>query len=80
MLEAKGHLAHRQDGPRYVYRPTVPRPEARTSALRRLVRTFFDGSASQAVATLLDLEAGSLSAEELDKLAAKVAEAKKKGG
>ena len=79
VLETKGLLVHRQDGPRYVYRPTVPHREARVSALHRLVRTFFDGSASEAVATLLDLEAESLSTEELERLGAKIADARQKG-
>mgnify|MGYP003702724973 CR=1 FL=1 len=42
ILEAKGHLKHRQEGPRYVYVPTVTRASARKSALRHLVQTFFD--------------------------------------
>ena len=50
VLEEKEHVRHREDGPRYVYLPTVPRDEARQSALRQLVRTFFDGSAEQAAA------------------------------
>lgn len=79
ILEEKGHLAHRQDGPRYVYRPTVPREEASQTALERLLATFFDGSVERTVATLLDLEAEKLSDEELDRLAELVAAAKKKG-
>src|SRR5919106_1628356 len=49
-LEDKGHLAHEQDGPRYVYRPTAPAAQVRGSALSHVVRIFFDGSVSQAVA------------------------------
>lgn len=79
ILEEKGHLAHRQDGPRYVYYPTVPREEASQSALERLLATFFDGSVERTVATLLDLEAEKLSDEELDRLAELVATAKSKG-
>lgn len=79
ILESKGHLAHRQDGPRYVYTPRVPREEARESALTRLLATFFDGSVERTVATLLDLEAENLSDEELDRLAELVAAAKRKG-
>ena len=52
ILEEKGHLTHRHDGPRYVYSPVVPRTAARQSALKQLVKTFFDGSATQAVAAL----------------------------
>src|SRR4051812_50111851 len=44
-LEDKGQLRHVQDGVRYVYLPTVTPAKARKSALERLVRTFFAGSA-----------------------------------
>ena len=54
ILEQKGHLRHQQDGPRYVFLPTVSRDRARRSALRNLVKTFFDGSTAQAAAALID--------------------------
>jgi predicted transcriptional regulator len=76
-LEAKGYLEHRQEGPRYLYVATVPRDEARESALERLVRTFFDGSTEKAVAALLDRSAGEMTDEELDRLSALIQEAKK---
>ncbi len=79
VLEEKGHLQHQQDGPRYVFEPTVPRELARQSALRQIVSTFFDGSAEQAVAALLDLPAARLSAAELDRLAGIIAQAKREG-
>ena len=68
VLEDKGQLSHSQEGPRYVYRPTVERGRAGQSALARLVDTFFSGSTAQTVATLLELEGRSLSDEELDAL------------
>lgn len=79
ILEDKGHLTHKYDGPRYVFTPTVSRPAAQKSALRQLVKTFFDGSTSQAVAALLDLSARDLSSDELDQLSALVEQAKKEG-
>lgn len=69
ILEEKGHLRHEQDGQRYVYLPTVPRDAAKESALKHLLRTFFDGSTEDAVAALLDLKGDDLSAKELDRLA-----------
>src|SRR5262245_15793474 len=69
-LETKGHVRHREDGPRYVYAPTTPRTSARRDALRRLVRTFFDGSAEQTAAALLAEEPWS--AAELDALSAEI--------
>ncbi|HEX9941768.1 MAG TPA: BlaI/MecI/CopY family transcriptional regulator [Thermoanaerobaculia bacterium] len=78
-LEAKGYLQHRQEGPRYLYLATVPRQEARDSALQRLVRTFFDGSTEKAVTALLGMSAGEMTDEELDRLSAQIQEAKKGG-
>jgi predicted transcriptional regulator len=60
VLEDKGHLRHEHDGPRYAYLPTTPREKARESAMRRVVRTFFDGSTEGAVAALLDLDGNGL--------------------
>lgn len=79
VLEAKGHLRHVEDGPRYVYSPTVPRERARESALRQVVTTFFDGSTEAAVAALLDISAARLSDTELNRLAGLIAQAKKEG-
>jgi BlaI family transcriptional regulator, penicillinase repressor len=76
ILEEKGHLKHHYDGPRYVFTPVVSRPAAQKSALRQMVRTFFDGSATQAVAALLDMSARDLTDEELDKLGKLVEQAK----
>lgn len=79
VLEEKGHLTHEQDGPRYLFRPTVPREAARTTALRRMVQTFFDGSAEGAVAALLDLQADDLEPEALDRLARMIDQARGEG-
>jgi BlaI family penicillinase repressor len=79
VLEEKGHLRHRQDGPRYVYEPTLARERARRSALRRLLRTFFDDSPGDAVAALIDLSGNDLSEEELVRLSALIREARRKG-
>ena len=79
ILEGKGHLRHEQQGPRYVFLPTVPREQARRSALKQLVHTFFDGSTEQAVAALLDLSSRKLSDAELDRLARVIARAREEG-
>jgi len=79
VLVDKQHLQHREDGPRYVYSPTVSRQKARAGALAQLVNTFFDGSAAQAVSALLGSSQGKLSKAELDELSALIAAARKKG-
>jgi BlaI family penicillinase repressor len=80
ILEEKGHLKHREDGPRYVFMPTEPRAKASRSALKRVLQTFFDGSLSSAVAALVDAEGGKLSSAELQRIEEiiKAAQAKKK--
>ena len=55
-LEDKGLLRHEEQGPRYLYLPTASAREVRGSALSHVVRTFFDGSVSTAVAALLETE------------------------
>src|SRR4051812_46696231 len=67
LLEQKGHLRHRRDGLKYVYRSTEAPDKARRSALRHLLKTFFGGSAGDAVAAVLDISGDKLSAEELDR-------------
>jgi BlaI family penicillinase repressor len=79
ILEGKGHVRHEIGALRYVYLPTVGRERARRSALRHLVDTFFDGSPERAVAALLDASAAELSADQLDRLAARIEQARKEG-
>ena len=69
ILEKKGHLKHRKDGRRHVYLPTVPHRKATKSAMRNLLNTFFRGSPSKAVLSLLDMSSNRLSQEELDEIA-----------
>ncbi|HEU0013783.1 MAG TPA: BlaI/MecI/CopY family transcriptional regulator [Longimicrobium sp.] len=76
LLEEKGMLAHQAEGKRYVYLPTTPRRQARTTALRHLVRTFFNGSPEQVVNALI--EDGQTSSAELDRLARLIDEARGK--
>ena len=78
LLEEKGHLRHEQDGPRYVFLPVVHRDRAQRSALTHVVRTFFNGSATDAVAALLD-DGATLSQADLDRLAAMIDRAREEG-
>jgi len=79
ILEEKGHVRHEERGPRYVYSPVVSRARARKSALKSLVQTFFGGSPEHAVAALIDESRATLSAAELDRLAALIEQARKEG-
>src|SRR5687767_12823183 len=50
ILEQKGHLRHEAERGKYIYVPTHAREHAARSAMERMLRTFFDNSAEQAVA------------------------------
>lgn len=78
-LEAKGLLTHRQDGKRYVYKATQSREAASKSALRKLMDVFFAGSATDAVAAILDVSSESLEPEDLDRMARLIKQAKAEG-
>ncbi len=65
-LEEKGHVAHRENGKAYRYRPLVGREAAGTSALRRLVRKVFRGS-PELLLTQLVSDRG-LSREDLERM------------
>ena len=77
ILEKKGFLKHRQDGPRYVYQPTIAASKARQSAMKHLLKTFFRDSPSAAILTLLDGSSDKLSAKDLDDIAHAIAQARK---
>lgn len=70
VLEDKGHLRHEQDGPRYVYLPTVAREAARESALEGLLGTFFNGSPERAMVALLEHD--DLDDDALERIAARI--------
>ena len=72
ILEEKGHVTHEQDGPRYVYLPTVGREAAGRNALRHLLRTFF-------AAALLDEPAADLSEDDFDQLDDLIRQARDQG-
>lgn len=79
ILEDKGHVVHTEDGPRYVYLPAIAPEEARTDALRHLVRTFFNGSAEQAAAALLTMSDARLTDAEIARLRTAIRTARKRG-
>ncbi len=79
VLEEKGHLTHKQEGPRYVYLPTLPREEARQNALKHVMQTFFDNSTEEAVAALLNISEGSLSEADYKRLLELIKKARTEG-
>jgi BlaI family transcriptional regulator, penicillinase repressor len=79
VLENKGQLDHRQDGPRYVYLPRLPKDKVRRSELRHLLKTFFDDSTEDAMAALLDISEDRLSEDDYRKLEALIQKSREEG-
>lgn len=79
ILAEKGLVAHREDGPRYVYAPAVSTRGAQEEALRHVVRTFFEGSAEQAAAALFRISDTEISDADLKRLRETVRKAKSSG-
>ena len=77
ILEDKKLVRHEQDGARYVYIPTVERERASRSALRHVLNTFFEGSATQAISALLDEDSKNLSEKDWQRLSVMIEQARK---
>lgn len=78
-LEDKGHLQRIKSGKKFLYQPTIPREKAGRSVIKNLLATFFNGSATQAMASLLEMHEDKLTDEELDRLSEMIEKAKKGG-
>ncbi len=79
VLEEKGHLIHKQQGPRYIYSPTLPREEASQNALKHVLKTFFANSTEEVVAALLNISEEDLSEEEYKRLTKLIKKAQNEG-
>lgn len=80
LLEDKGYVRHEWDGPRYVFIATGDPEQMKQSAVLHLLETFFAGSTESAVVAMLGAADKPLSTEELDRLAALIEKARRKGG
>ncbi|HVS70031.1 MAG TPA: BlaI/MecI/CopY family transcriptional regulator [Phycisphaerae bacterium] len=76
ILEDKGLLTHEKRGRAFVYWPVRAREKVGKSALRRVLETFFGGSVEKALAAHFADPGTKLTAEEAERLAALIAEAR----
>lgn len=76
ILGEKKLIAHKEDGPRYVYFPAKPTDQAREDVLAHVVRTYFAGSPEDAVTALLRLSDANLSEAEIGRLREKIRSAR----
>jgi BlaI family penicillinase repressor len=73
-------LGREYDGPRFVYFPAARPEDASRSALKQMLRTFFDNSPGSAAAALLDMAGEALSDEEYARLSALLERGRESGG
>lgn len=78
-LEGKGFVRRRQTDKGFAYAPAVPESTAKQSALKQVVRVFFNGSPVGAASALLGMSER-LDEEELDELERLIAGARKEKG
>jgi BlaI family penicillinase repressor len=78
VLLEKKHLKFRKEGRTYVYLPVKPRDEVAYSAMKRLLKTFYDGSVEQAVSSMLGMQDKHLDLAELERIEQIIKRAKKK--
>ena len=78
ILLEKGHLKHRKEGRHFIYSPTTQPEKVRDKSLKHLLKTFFGGSITEAVATFINDPETKLSESDLKELENIVKQAKKK--
>jgi BlaI family transcriptional regulator, penicillinase repressor len=75
----RGLIGREYDGPRFVYFPAVKPEDASRSALKKVLRTFFNDSPGPAIAALIDIHRAPISAEEYRRLRALLEKAREQG-
>jgi len=77
-LEEKGYLAHTVDDRTFIYRPAESRQRVAGRAAKRIVDWFCEGSVEALLVGMVDSKV--LDQAELQRLAARIAEAQKQAG
>lgn len=68
----KGQVQFRQEGAKYIYFAAMEQRKAQSSAVMRLLKTFFKGSRVNAVSALLDADGENLTKIEIAELERKL--------
>jgi predicted transcriptional regulator len=79
LLETKGFLKHRARGAKYVYRPTQSLETASNVAVLHVLKTFFRGSATDALAAILNVSSDKLTDEDLARMKQLIERARQDG-
>ena len=76
ILLDKKVLKHEKKGKQYIYSPVVKVELAKNSMLKNMLKTFFNNSATNAVAALIDMNKSDLTDDDLDRLSSMIDKAK----
>ena len=79
ILEEKGVIEHETLDGKFIYKPLDRREDAAENALASVVKTFFRGSISQTVASLITQGEAKLSPREISEIEKLIAHAKENG-
>ena len=74
ILENKGYLRHKKEGRAFVYRPVVAREKAQESAIKHVLRRFFEDSPELLVLNLVERK--KITADHLNRLRKRIEEKK----
>ena len=77
ILERKGFLKHSKEGKKYIYSPKIPQRKAMHGAVNQLLKTYFEDSLEKAVTAMLEIHRNNLSADDIERLAGIIKNAKK---
>jgi predicted transcriptional regulator len=77
ILEGKGLLTHEVEGRKFIYSPAFEHKEAAFSAVKQLLRTYFDNSLDKAVAAMLEIHNNDMTKDDFKRLEEIIARASK---
>lgn len=78
ILEDKGHLTHEKQGRQFIYQTVKQHENISRNVFKDMLKTFFKGSLTDAVATFINDPETEMTEEELSELEALVKKAKEK--
>lgn len=68
ILENKGLLKHKKIGKKYIYSPKIPHKKAMNSAVKQLLKTYFNNSLQEAVETMIEIDSRNLAELDFERL------------
>lgn len=77
ILEEKGQVRHEAKGQKYIFYPVISKDSAVKSAVKNLLSTFFNNSAEEAIAALLEIEKTKITDNDFERISDIIEKARK---